>query len=270
MTVILHLSDPHFGTEQAEVEEALISLVRQHQPDVAILSGDITQRARKYQFRRARAFLDALDIPASLVIAGNHDIPLFNLPLRLFKPYANYAAYFGDIMEPVIESPALCVIGVKTTRRYRHVNGEVSDQQIDRVSRLLRQAGPTRLRIVVTHQPVCVVHRQDKKNELIGAARAVNSWSQAGADLILGGHIHLPFHVPLHQVLTGINRRVWAVQAGTALSTRTRRNAGNSVNILRYHPGGATRCCCLEQWDYLSGHLQFCCVSRQTLNLDSA
>lgn len=175
MMVILHLSDPHFGTEQAEVKAALISLAHQLQPDFAILSGDITQRARKHQFRRARTFLDALNIPASLVIAGNHDIPLFNLPLRFLKPYANYATYFGETMEPVIESSAFYVIGVKTTRRYRHVNGEVSDQQIDRVSRLLRLAGASRLRVVVTHQPVCVVHQQDKKNALIGGTRAIYS-----------------------------------------------------------------------------------------------
>ena len=46
MGVLLHISDTHFGTEQAPVVEALVALAAQQRPDVVVLSGDITQRAR--------------------------------------------------------------------------------------------------------------------------------------------------------------------------------------------------------------------------------
>ncbi|MBO0237334.1 metallophosphoesterase, partial [Vibrio parahaemolyticus] len=75
----LHLSDTHFGTELRGPAEALRELVREQQPALAVISGDLTQRARRAQFRAARAFLDALGVPAVLAIPGNHDIPLFNV-----------------------------------------------------------------------------------------------------------------------------------------------------------------------------------------------
>lgn len=87
MSVLLQLSDPHFGTEQAPVVKALAALAQQQQPDLLVLSGDITQRAKRNQFAVARAFTDRLGAPL-LAILGNHDIPLFDLGQRLFYPYA--------------------------------------------------------------------------------------------------------------------------------------------------------------------------------------
>ncbi len=63
MSVLLQISDPHFGTEQPAVVEALVVLARQQRPDLLVLSGDITQRARPAQFRAARAFMDRLGAP---------------------------------------------------------------------------------------------------------------------------------------------------------------------------------------------------------------
>jgi 3',5'-cyclic AMP phosphodiesterase CpdA len=95
MSVLLHTSDPHFGTERSQVVEALVTLARLQPPELVVLSGDITQRARSGQFRKARAFVDRLGAPV-LVISGNHDIPLFNLGARVLHPYARYRAAFGD------------------------------------------------------------------------------------------------------------------------------------------------------------------------------
>ena len=58
MSVLLQLSDSHFGTEQAPVVEALVALAQQQRPDLLVLSGDITQRATRSQFSHARAFTD--------------------------------------------------------------------------------------------------------------------------------------------------------------------------------------------------------------------
>ena len=104
MSVLLQISDPHFGTEQAPVLAALAALARQQRPDLLVLSGDITQRASADQFRAARAFVDQLGMPL-LAIAGNHDIPLFNLGARFLQPYARFSAAFGDNLEPEHESP---------------------------------------------------------------------------------------------------------------------------------------------------------------------
>ncbi|HAC67380.1 MAG TPA: DNA repair exonuclease, partial [Pseudomonas sp.] len=54
MTTLLQISDTHFGTEQPAVVAALEAHVREHGADVLILSGDITQRARREQFAAAK------------------------------------------------------------------------------------------------------------------------------------------------------------------------------------------------------------------------
>lgn len=245
MSVLLQISDPHFGTERAAVVDALATLARQQRPDLIVLSGDITQRARPAQFRAARAFTDRLGAPV-LAVPGNHDLPLFDPWARLCRPYARYVAAFGDDLEPVHRSPELLVVGVNTTRAWRHKHGEVSGPQVERVARLLEQAAPAQLRVVVVHQPVAVTVVQDLPNLLRGRAPALRRWAAAGADLVMGGHIHLPDVL----ALPGLERPMWAVQAGTAVSSRVRRGAPNSVNLLRWRVGEGSDHCRIEQWDF--------------------
>jgi len=261
MSVLLQISDTHFGTERPHVVEALVALATQLQPDVVVLSGDITQRARPAQFRAAKAFVERLGAPV-LAIPGNHDIALFDLWARLTRPYARYAKAFGAELEPVYASQDLLVICVNTTRAWRHKNGEVSAAQIDRVAKLLIAASPQQLRVVVVHQPAAVAQARERPNLLRGHGAATRAWSAAGADLVMGGHIHLPYTLALQ----GLARRLWVVQAGTAVSSRTRPGVPNSVNVLRWSEAsnrggsqaiaragsaaGAAAHCLIEQWDF--------------------
>lgn len=183
MTRILHLSDLHFGTENPAVTEALLRLGEELQPSLYLLSGDITQRARRSQFAAARAFVERLQVPV-LAVPGNHDLPLFNLPARLLNPYGNYRRAFGSQLEPVLETDQLLVACVNTTRAARHKNGEVSAVQIRRVEQQLRQARSAQLRIVMMHHPVRAVEETDVDNLLIGRDQAVPAWVDAGMDLL--------------------------------------------------------------------------------------
>ncbi|MBC7918618.1 MAG: metallophosphoesterase [Rhodoferax sp.] len=252
MSTVLQISDPHFGTELPRVVEALTALARQQQPDLLLLSGDITQRARPAQYRAARAFVDRLGVPV-LAIPGNHDIPLFDVWARLLKPYAQHIAAFGPDLEPMHSSDDLIVVCVNTTRPWRHKQGEVSREQIDRVARAFVSAGPAQLRVVVVHQPVAVTRTEDVPNLLRGHAAALQRWSAAGVDLVLGGHIHLPYVKPLQ----GLARPVWAVQAGTSVSSRVRQGAPNSVNLIRWGKDASPGTCRIEQWDYSSADQAF-------------
>jgi 3',5'-cyclic AMP phosphodiesterase CpdA len=268
MTVLLHISDPHFGTTQPLVVQALRRLAQAQQPDVLVLSGDITQRARPRQFKEARAFCDQLAIAHLLTLPGNHDIPLFNVYQRLFTPYARYLQVFGPALETCLDLPQVRVLGVNTTRRWRHKNGEVSAAQIERVVAQLRSAGPAQLRVVVVHQPVYVMRAEDEHDQLRGWEPAVRAWAAAGADLVLGGHIHLPYACELSSRVAGLGRRLWCVQAGTALSSRVRWEAPNSVNLLRYDAASAPPQCQLERWDYLAAVQRFEKADTRALLLD--
>ncbi len=253
MSLLLQVSDPHFGTEQPAVLEALVRLAAHQRPDLVVLSGDITQRARAAQFRAARAFVDRLGAPV-LAIAGNHDIPLYALGARLFHPHARQCQAFGDMLEPVHSSPEWLVLCVDTTRAWRHKNGALSAAQIERVAARLASASAGQLRVVVVHQPIAVLRPEDVPDRLRGHAIALPRWAAAGADLVLGGHIHLPYVMPLRHLV----RPVWVVQAGTAVSARVRRGVPNSVNLLRWGaPHAAAGRCVIEQWDFAAASQAF-------------
>jgi len=264
VSLLLQVSDPHFGTERPEVLEALVALAQAHRPDVLVLSGDITQRARRAQFIAAARFCDRLGIAVRLVLPGNHDIPLFNLAARVLNPYRLYRQYFGDDLAPVVDRPGLLVVGVNTTRAHRHKDGEVSAEQIAAVEARLRLAASGQLRVVVTHQPVDVPTPREEHNLLRGRAAAVPAWVAAGADLIVGGHIHLPFVRPLSLRYPALARRAWCVQAGTAVSSRVRDGIPNSVNFIG---SGGTGLAFAERWDFRAG-AGFERVERSELDLD--
>ena len=252
MSVLLQISDTHFGTEQPPVMRALAALAAQQRPELVVLSGDITQRARRAQFRTARGFIDSLGVPW-LAIPGNHDIPLFDLATRLLRPYARHRAAFGDELEPVHSSRELLVVCVNTTRAYRHKNGEVSARQIERVGQRLSAAGREQLRIVVVHQPAVVMRAADEHDRLRGHAPAVRHWAAAGADIVMGGHIHLPYVM----AVPGVARPMWAVQAGTAVSWRVRDGVPNSVNLLRWGRDAPPGRCVIERWDFTGAGARF-------------
>jgi 3',5'-cyclic AMP phosphodiesterase CpdA len=265
MGVLLHLSDPHFGTEAPEAVDALLALAARERPDVVVWSGDITQRARPAQFEAARRFHAALRAPHVLAIPGNHDIPLFNVAARALTPYAGFRKAFGSTDDPHLSVPGLMVAGVNTTRAWRHKHGEVSSAQITRAACRVRQAAADQLKVIVVHQPVWVACPQDRINLLRGHAAALSAWADAGVDLVLSGHIHLPSVHPLSLTSAdGLPRTVWNVQAGTAVSRRVRGGTGQSVHLIRYQAGAHGRRV-IERWDLPPGQRAFERVGRHAL-----
>lgn len=250
MGALLQVSDTHFGTERPEVVAALLDLVTALDPELVVMSGDITQRATPGQFARARSFVQRLGPRPVLVIPGNHDLPLFNLAARVLWPYRNFRRALGADLEPRYESPDWNIVCLNTTRPWRHVDGEVSRRQVARSVAAFGTAAASQRRVVVVHQPAAVMREQDAGNLLHGRKPALRAWQDAGVDLVLGGHIHLPYAMRVDTpTRSGAGRGLWVVQAGTAISSRTRHEAGNSVNLLvPMHGAGPT--CRLERWDH--------------------
>lgn len=265
MSTLLQISDAHFGTEQELVVSALRALSEHLEPELVVFSGDITQRARRAQFEAGRQFAQALRRPL-VAIPGNHDIPLYNIFARMFWPYGNYVRAFGSELEPEFESEGMLVVCTNTTRPRRHKDGEISPEQIARVSDRLQRSSAQQMRIVVTHQPVHVIREEDEENLLHGHEAAVRAWSQAGADIVMGGHIHLPYVRPLSDRFQKLSRKIWCVQAGTATSWRIRGQIPNSVNVLKHAPGELVAS--VERWDFEASSNAFRCISTELLQLD--
>ena len=99
MTLVIHISDPHFGQADPVVAEALLAELNALEPDLIAISGDLTQRARRSQFEAARAWLDRLFAPY-LVVPGNHDIPMFDVIRRFAAPRERYMQYISSDLGP--------------------------------------------------------------------------------------------------------------------------------------------------------------------------
>ncbi len=221
---------------------AIAALCKQLQPEAVVVSGDVTQRARPQQFYAARLFLQSLQCPY-LVVAGNHDIPLFNLPQRWTSPFANFEQVFG-LLEPRLQTDHFDIIGINSIRRRFHTQGHFSHEQIARIVAQLQHSDHQKRRILVSHQPFVVTHQQHHRDVPRRMPKAVQQWAAYGADVFLHGHCHVPAVFDLNQVLhLGVGRPVLDVQAGTGLSVRVRKGYPNSVNVI--HPDLS-----VERWDY--------------------
>lgn len=246
MALLMHLSDLHFGAHDTQVCAAVLRLARRLKVDVLVVSGDLTQRATAMQFEQAREFLDALPAAHRLVIPGNHDLPLFAWWERLSgRAHARYARCFGQELQPVCRAAGFHVIGVDTTRWWRHQRGSLSAAQIGQAAERLAGAQAQDWRIIVSHHPLAAARAQDRQHLPRRAQQATARWAAAGAQLLLSGHGHDP---ALALALPGL----WSAHAGTAVSLRLRAQAPNSLFTLSqtvYSPGvPALRV--LTRWDH--------------------
>jgi 3',5'-cyclic AMP phosphodiesterase CpdA len=226
--VVVHLSDLHFGREDDRVVAALIGHVRALSPDLIAISGDLTQRARRRQFARARAFLDALPRP-QLIVPGNHDVPLYNLPARLLDPLGGYRRFIAGDVHPIFVDPLLVVVGTDTTKPSTLKAGRIPDRELARVCSVLRESSPDAIKIFVGHHPFEAPDegRRDAVDSVV-----LDALTAAGADVFLTGHLHVSYtgHTA-HRFKVG-GRSAIVVEAGTATSTRLR-DATNAFNLLR-------------------------------------
>jgi 3',5'-cyclic AMP phosphodiesterase CpdA len=230
MRRIVHLSDLHFGRVNPLLIDPLTRIVREVEPDLVAVSGDLTQRARSYQFQEARAFLDTLPMP-QIVVPGNHDIPLHNVFARFFEPLTKYKRYVTDDLQPVYEDEELVVVGVNTARSSVFKGGRINESQVARLREKFCSLSGGIVKAVVTHHPFDLPEGHNER-DLVGRARmAMTGLAECGADLFLAGHLHISHtgHTKRYNIR---GHSALVVQAGTATSTRERGEA-NSFNLLR-------------------------------------
>ncbi len=262
MTRLVHLSDLHFGTEESHVLADLEQAITTISPDLVIVSGDLTQRARVHEFRAAHDFLQRLPA-ASLVVPGNHDIPLYNPLARALWPFRRYSSTFGKVSGISTRAAPMNVIGINTARPERHASGRISARQSRLVVDFAHQSSATDITVVVLHHPLIVENPKDSVASVEHGRSALNQWRKAGVDLILSGHVHHPF---LICASVSHPRPPWMLNAGTAISHRRRHGISNSFNVIEC-PAEATRRLSIERWDHGNGDAGFGCEFRHELDL---
>ena len=231
MRTVVHLSDLHFGRVDRALLQPLHDAVHALQPDLVVVSGDLTQRARRAQFAQAAAFLETLPRPR-LVVPGNHDVPLYDVARRFLAPLARFRRSIEADEFPYYEDAEIAAIGVNTARSLTFKGGRINEEQVAEVARRFRGLPEPVTRILVSHHPFDLPEGGDESDLVGRAGMAMQAFAGCGVDVFLSGHLHTT-----HAGITARRYRIegyaaLVVQAGTATSTRERGEA-NAWNVLR-------------------------------------
>ena len=255
MPVVVHMSDLHFGRIDERLLSPLVDAVEVVKPDVVVVSGDLTQRARTSEFRAARDFLARLRGPR-IVVPGNHDVPLYNIFDRFARPLARFREFIEEDDLPRFIDTELAVIGVNTARSMVVKNGRINKSQIDAIRKTFAALPADVFRVVVTHHPFDSGEGMNPDDRVGRAALAMREFAECGVDLLLSGHLHVGYSgesALSSQVLAGYGALV--VSAGTATSTRVR-GEPNEFNVLRVSKSRVE----IERHAWMDASMQFSCT----------
>jgi 3',5'-cyclic AMP phosphodiesterase CpdA len=187
-TRILHVSDLHVGARAATSPEyALAAVADRVDPELVICSGDLAHRGRREQHESAAVILRELGKPI-LAVPGNHDIP-YTFPARFSRPWAEFERLW-ETTHPVYRSANILAVGLNSVRPWRQQSGGIRTSQLDAAAGVLRDAEGTPLRVVVLHHHLLGAPWRSRKKPVARRNQVLASLVDAGAELIVAGHIH--------------------------------------------------------------------------------
>lgn len=236
MARIAHLSDIHFGAHDPRIVDAATAWLEERRPDLIVISGDFTQRAKVEQFKAASAWLNRLRAAGlkTLVIPGNHDVPLYDVVRRFAAPLERYKRYISHDLCPFYEDEAVAILGLNTARSLTIKDGRINHDQMDMLRARFAAVPPGKTRILVTHHPLFAmpIGRGGELSEAVGQHEdAIQAACEAGVHLALAGHFHRTYAQAARKMVERSGGAL-VIQAGTATSTRLRNAEPQSFNWL--------------------------------------
>jgi 3',5'-cyclic AMP phosphodiesterase CpdA len=224
MARLIHLSDLHFGAHDPAIVDAVEQQVNEADPDLVVISGDLTQRAKTEQFQQACRFLERLRDSGHDVLAvpGNHDVPLYDVLRRFLSPLTRYMRFVDDTLCPLYELPGATVLGINTARSFTFKDGRISREQMEFIRKTFERTDPQAIRILVTHHPLFALPvGEEVARAVVRSELALDAIGEAGVDILLAGHNH---QASIHSAKDLVTRAgpALVIQAGTATSTRVR------------------------------------------------
>lgn len=236
---IMQISDLHFGKPfKSEVAEVLLETCANLKPPLIIISGDLTQRAKKREFAEAQTFLQRLPKVPQIIVPGNHDVPLYRFWERFLNPHGNYRHYIDAKLNNVLKLDKAVIVGLNSTDPYRSiVNGRLRSNQLSLCTQEFTDLPPEVMRIVVLHHHLIPAPSYERLPPMPKAKRALDVFTRLRVDLILAGHLHRAYVGNSLDVYSGEDREhgIIIAQCGTTTSRRGRgfEQEKNTFNWIR-------------------------------------
>jgi 3',5'-cyclic AMP phosphodiesterase CpdA len=233
---ILHVSDVHFGPHfLPKVAAGVLELAASRRPDLLIVSGDLTQRAKIRQFQEARAWIDQFNVP-TLCVPGNHDVPLWRIWERLFAPYGVYRRHFAAELEPTHEDDELFVASVNSAFNWTFKDGRVTTAAMRRLEALWARVPADKVKLMVMHHHLVPPPRFETQRMSARAPEFLRLLAAHGVEMVFSGHLHQTFVATSEQYFPSGERPILLLHSGTTTSGRGRgsekgRNTCNWVEI---------------------------------------
>jgi len=265
-TKLLQISDLHFGPPYLEkTGEAALRIASTLNPDGVIVSGDLTQRAKPEQFDAAKQFLLRLPNVPQLVIPGNHDVPLYRIFERMFRPHKHYQEIISTELNPILRIDGVVIAGLDSTAPHTAIsNGRIFKWQLDACEQAFRDLPAESARVIVAHHHFAPAPDYLKDSIMPKAKRAMERFADLKVDMILGGHLHrayignsLDFYPGLHR-----DRGIIIAQCGTTTSRRGRGREREKNSLNQIEIGKST--IAITHFIYFQDSNSFESVSRHT------
>lgn len=264
MRIIAHISDLHFGYNDALLAKALQQTLAEIKPHVLVVSGDLVEHATDSEFESARVFLDLLPHP-QIIVPGNHDLPFYNLWRRFTEGLDKYRRFITEDMTPAFVDDEIAIVGCDSAHLYPVKGGKVTDAQLDSLVALYSRFPPALIRILVTHHPFDLPEPSNP-HLLVGHSRRAVERLAPVVDILLAGHVHLSSTGSTSTRYKMQGQAMAFVQAGTAISDRNKGET-NSFNVIQTGRVDDEKQVIVHRWSWMKDERRFACADTKEYRL---
>ncbi len=183
---IAHISDLHFGNNNKSILDTFIIEMKRIKPDFIIVSGDLTQRAKSYQFREFRKFIDKIPFKIFFV-PGNHDIPFWNPVTRILNPFSQYKRFVNNNTRFIWENNNIRIMGLNSVNPFRVKTGDLSSTDLNFIKTHF-SSDYSKVNLLFFHHNAKYLkgfHKPIKSNQAL-----IDVLRQSAIHIVCTGHLH--------------------------------------------------------------------------------
>lgn len=217
---IAHISDIHVGSNHfvSNLLNRAITEINEMEPDLVLVSGDLTNDGFRQEYAAARAYLDNVEAERMVVIPGNHDSRNVG--------YVHFEDMFGN-RTSVTTLPGVTMVALDSSQPDLN-EGRLGRQNYRWMVEHFERDDD--FKIVALHHHLLPLPGTGRERNIIeDAGDFLEQLVYEGVDLVLSGHKHVPH--------TWHFEDLYVCNAGTVSSLRVRGYARPCYNIIYIDPG---------------------------------